>query len=191
MSPAVLSSIYAFIREGRRKEHISRVLLLLAVLAILVLSNQADAQQSRSPALMVGDTEIQAVITAIKDEVYANGYQKAFVDIGPDRIPLYVNPRVENGMIWVIYKLMPFGEVLRGAFSTNNPQVAILAGDPHNNFPPTQGASMKTVYLPDDDVIKMKTTWRKSHFSVDMDPSAQTLAEAKRRQELRRKLGAQ
>lgn len=188
MSPAVLSSTFASIHKGRRREHISRVLLALAALA---LCSQADAQQSRSPALMVGDAEVQAVISAIKDEVYANGYQTAFVDIGPDRIPLYVNPRVENGMIWVIYKLMPFGEVLRGAFSINNPQIAILAGDPHNNFPPTQGASMKTVYLADDDVMKMKTTWRKSYFSIDVNASAQTLAEAKRRQELRRKLAAQ
>ncbi len=79
---------------------------------------------------------------------------------------------------------MPHGEILRGAYIRKN-GLALLNGDPEQGFRPTQGAAMPTVYLDDDDVIKMKTTWKKVFFSIDINPPAKDIEEGKRRQEQR------
>jgi hypothetical protein len=142
----------------------------------------------RKAQTTVTDSMVRALIVAIQDEIYINGYEKAYVDIGPERVRLYANPKLENGMLWMIYKLMPHGEVFRGAFLSADPKLIVLAGDPHDDFPPTQGAAMKTVYLPDNDVIRMKTTWRRTHFSVKLSPTPEEVQEAKHRQEQRAKL---
>ncbi len=33
---------------------------------------------------------VKALIVAIQDGIYINGYEKAFIDVGPERVPLYV-----------------------------------------------------------------------------------------------------
>ena len=134
---------------------------------------------------MVTGANIHAVITAIEDEIYANGYHTAYIDVGADRVPVYVNPRIENGMVWVIYKLMPHGEIRRAAVVSADKQMAMLQRDPHLGFPAHDGAATKTIYLSDDDVIEMKATWRKVYMKIELRPSARRLEEAKRREAVR------
>lgn len=162
-----------------------------SVSLIIFLVASTPVESNTTANADVKEDEIQAVIQAIKDEIYSHNYQKEYFDLGTDRIPIYVNPRRENEMVWVIYKLMPHGEILRGAFIRDDMNLAILVRDPEKGFPPTNSAAMKTVYLDDDQVIKMKTTWKRKYFSIDLNPSAKELQEAKRRQEIRFKLKRQ
>ena len=67
----------------------------------------------------------------------------------------------------------------------SNKGLATLHGNPDTGFPPTQGAATNVIYLSDDDVIRMKTTWKKEHFSIVPEASVQTIEDAKRRQKLR------
>jgi hypothetical protein len=133
----------------------------------------------------VTDADIRVVITAVEDEIYANGYHTVYIDVGADKVPIYVNPRIENGMVWVIYKLMPHGEIHRGVVLSADKRMAMLHKDPQLGFPATDTAAIKTVYLNDDDVIEMKTTWRKVYMRIDLKPSAKLIEEAKQREAIR------
>ncbi len=157
------------------------VLALVLVLGALPGGVPAPA----SDAQMVSDADIRAVVGAIKDEIYANGYYTAYIDVGAEKVPVYVNPKIENNMVWVIYKLMPFGEILRGVVVSPDKRLAFLHRDPQLGFPASDGAAMKTVYLNDDDVIERKTTWRRVYISIDLKPSPKQLEEARQRQKLR------
>jgi hypothetical protein len=44
---------------------------------------------------------------------------------------------------------------------------------------------MKTVYLNDDNVIEMKTTWRKVYMNIELKPSPKRIEEAKQREAIR------
>ena len=103
-----------------------------------------------------------------------------------DSVPLYVEPRRQRGLIWIVYKLMPFGELRRAAFESPDGKLMILAGDPENGFPPTRETAMPTVYLRDDDVIQMKTTWKRTWFSIRVRPSSDEIREARERQARRK-----
>ncbi len=181
MYPKVHQFISRFFRRKFYGTHLLLNLLVLASGASYVF-----AQPDAPPQRKVTDHEVQAVILAVKDEIYAMGYASYYLDIGKSGkdVPIYFNPHVSKGLIWIIYKLMPHGEVYRGAHVRKN-GLAILLGDPRNDFPPTQGLASKTIYLDDDDVIQMKTTWRKYHFSVDVKPTQERLRKAEQRQQQR------
>ena len=152
---------------------------------MLILGVAGGILPSAWGAEKVTDAAIRSVITAIEDEIYANGYHTDYIDVGADRVPVYVNPRIENGMVWVIYKLMPHGEICRGAVLSADKQMAMLQRDPHLGFPAHDGSATKTVYLGDEDVIEMKTTWRKVYMSIELKPSVRRLEEAKQREAVR------
>jgi hypothetical protein len=156
---------------------------------MLAVGVTAGILASASDAEMVTDAAMRAVITAIEDEIYANGYQTAYIDVGADKVPVYFNPRIENGMIWVIYKLMPFGEIRRAAVLSPDKQLAMLQRDPRLGFPASDGSATKTVYLRDEDVIEMKTTWRKVYMSIELKPSNRRIEAAKQREAIRYRSG--
>ena len=157
-------------------------LFLLSILLLIIDKSYSD--NSIFQKQKITDKEIKAIILAIKDEIYTLEHQKTYFDIGADKVPIYINPNIENNLIWFVYKLMPHGEIFRAAY-VNKDGLAFLLGDPHNGFPPTQGASMKTVYLKDEDVIEMKTTWEKTYFSININPSNKEIEDVKKRQEIR------
>ncbi len=132
----------------------------------------------------VTDADIQVVLTAIEDEIYANGYHTAYIDVG-EKVPVYVNPQTQDRRAWVIYKLMPHGEIVRMVFFAPDKRMAVLHRDPALGFRATDMGAMPTVYLNDDDVIEMKTTWRKVYMRIELKPSAKRIEEAKRRQAIR------
>jgi hypothetical protein len=96
---------------------------------------------------------------------------------------LYINPSLEDGEGQAIYKLMPYGEVLR-FFDVHDDGTIVLDGDPEIGFPASQ-PNRKTVYLKDSVVYGMKRDWVKSSFSVDLSPSPEMVQAAVRRQKQR------
>jgi hypothetical protein len=169
--------------------------LLLSVYCVLFLSALPLSCGTRRhidfafrKSLTPGD--INALITAVKDEIYTQKYQTYYADVDKDKVAIYVQPFFENSLIWTIYKLLPHGEVYRAA-TMRKDGLAVLLGDPHNAFPATQGAAMKTVYLDDDEVIKMKTAWDKHYFAVEIQPSEKETRAAQHRQALRAGIAAQ
>ena len=124
-----------------------------------------------------------AVMEAIVDEIYANNIQGFMADVGtetPDsgyQVNAYFKPAVNSNKTgWVIYKLMPYGEVLR-MFTLCRDGSAVLYGKLRDRFPPTQ-PSYLTVYMDDDELCQAKSEWSKEHFAVELIPSAERIADA-------------
>jgi len=135
-------------------------------------------------------TDKVSVIQAILDEMYVNNLQGSGFDVGKPtlgsayQLNAYFKPTLNSDQVgWVIYKLMPYGEVYR-LFSMRNDGLAILYGKLRDRFPPTH-PSYLTVYMDDDELCRMKKEWQKQHFTVELKPSGDRVAEARRRQEKR------
>jgi hypothetical protein len=162
-----------------------RVVCLLAAVVLIfpsVLSPQGNRQ--------VTAADVKALSLAIEDEIYDYDYQARFVDVGRQteqgehNMPVYVQPSFnDQGLAWAIYKLMPYGEVLR-MFSMRKDGTAMLGNNPEFGFPPTE-PSYLTVYMDDDELCHDKRTWLKANFVIQLHPSAQRLREAAERQKER------
>src|SRR3989442_6198096 len=93
------------------------LILLLAQLALTL----PTAGQGKSTKIT--EPEAKAVIQAVEDEIYDYGYEKHFFQMGENvgasplhwksRLRIYVDPQIQDGGGQLIYKLMPYGEVLR------------------------------------------------------------------------------
>ena len=168
-----------------------RTSAFLSVSLLLIASSPSSAQGPIKIRLTQSATK--ALVQAVQDEIYDRDYQgNFFPEGGPvgdlisdsrTRVPLYVDPVVEGGEGQAIYKLMPYGEVLR-FFHVHDNGTIVLDGDPELGFPASQ-PDRKTVYLKDDDVDRMKHAWVKSSFEIDLWPSPQTIQDVVRRQKQR------
>ncbi len=164
--------------------------LLLAWL-LLIASSLSSAQGTTKSRLT--QSGAKALVQAVQDEIYDYEYQGQFfpeggpvgdvVSASRTRVPLYINPILDNGEGQAIYKLMPYGEVLR-LFHVGDDGKVVLDGDPELGFPATQ-PNRKTVYLKDSVVDRMKREWVKSSFEVDLSPSPEMVQDAVRRQKQR------
>ncbi|HXT73967.1 MAG TPA: hypothetical protein VN785_08965 [Candidatus Angelobacter sp.] len=168
--------------------------LAIAMIGLCVLPLQPDSAKQphiSAPAAPVDSAQIKALVQAIQDEIYADNLQVDDYDAGVPtgkgacRLELYVQPDFnEQGLAWAIYKLMPYGEVLR-MFWIGGSGTAFLYGKPTDRFRPT-GPSYLTAYMGDGELLRAKQTWTRTHFSVDLRPSAENLRESKERQKKRR-----
>jgi hypothetical protein len=165
--------------------------LFFLFLAFLGLPSSGYAEHRKRP---VTAPEVKAVIQAVEDEIYDYGQHGEFYQIGDNlgtpqhwksRMRIYINPEydLEDGVGQVIYKFMPYGEILRFFFLEGDGKVE-LDGDPHNRFPPTQ-PSLQTVYMDDQKVCRMKQSWLKRFFVIDVSPTPEIIQQAARRQKLR------
>jgi hypothetical protein len=163
-------------------------LLLTFLIALNLPLSSRQPQRERG----ITDDEVKEVIQAVQDEIYDYGYEKDFYQIGKNvgtpskyksKLPIYVNPKVRDGEGEAIYKLMPFGEVLR-LFHIRADGMVVLDGDPQVGFPPTQ-PNVKTLCLDDDKVCQMKREWLHLAYEVEASPEIITIEEASRRQKLR------
>jgi len=142
----------------------------------------------------ITDKIADGVVTAIEDEIYASNGQHAYADMGQSTngdehlLPVYIQPTMKRGLAWVIYKFMPYGEVIRMFYVKHG--LAILHGDPRNGFPPTQPDYL-TVYMSDEQLCKLKHTWIKKHFIIELSPSKQRITMARKRQLRRHGLSKQ
>ena len=143
-----------------------------------------EKSSNTNSELYVTEEQVKAIILAVKDEIYAYGYQSYYFDCLYEDIDIYINPKIKNGVIWVIYKLLPHGEIYRAVVILKN-GLAFLCRRPERGFAPTTDIAINTLYLPDEDVIKMKTTWKKYKFSVKLNPSPEEIYQAKKRQYIR------
>ena len=168
-----------------------RTSAFLSLSLLLISSSPSSAQGPMKIRLTQSATK--ALVQAVQDEIYDRGYQgNFFPEGGPvgdlisasrTRVPLYVDPVVEGGEGQVIYKLMPYGEVLR-LFHLHDDGMIELDGDPELGFPASQ-PNRKTVYLKDDDLERLKHEWSRSSFEIDLWPSPEAVQDVVRRQKRR------
>jgi hypothetical protein len=148
----------------------------------------AGRPQQKRP---IREAEINAVIEAIQDEIYDLKLEKYVDDIG-ERSPqnrnqysvnVYFQPEViEDSRSWVIYKLMPDGEIVR-MYEIGRSGRIYLHGKP-GEFRVTQ-PDYPTVFMDDDQLCKLKHDWLRRHFVVDINPSPALVAAARARQRQR------
>jgi hypothetical protein len=168
-----------------------RTSALLLVSLLLITSLPSSAQGTTK--IRLTQSETKALVQAVQDEIYDHEYQGHFFPEGGPvgdiisesrtRVPLYVDPVLEDGEGEAIYKLMPYGEVLR-LFHVHDDGTIVLDGDPELGFPASQ-PNRKTVYIKDGDVDRMKHDWVKSSFEIDLSPSPDTIQDVVRRQKQR------
>jgi len=158
-----------------------RLILVMICMALrsVVLNGQ--------PALT--ETEKTELVRAVEDETYDYNLQHDFRSIGKAlagekyEIPLYVTTDSHGASYYVIYRLMPFGEMYR--LITLRPDgLAMLFRNPRSGFPPDAPA-MQTEYYDDDTICRNKHDATKVFFVVDMNPSALRIKEAIERQKMR------
>ena len=172
-----------------------RTISVILVMLFAVLS-QGLGQECKAGAEKSGDarplsqTDKDAVMQAILDEMYVNNLQPHVIDVGKElslseyKLNIYFKPNLNRDNAgWVIYKLMPYGQVYR-LFSIRNDGLAILYGKLRDRFPPTH-PSYLTVYMDDDELCQFEREWQKGHFTVELKPSAERIAEARARQQKR------
>ena len=168
-----------------------RIPAFLLVLLLLSAFSSSNAQDTTKIRLTQSQT--RALVQAVQDEIYDREYQGYFFPEGGPvgevisesrtRVPLYVDPVVEEGEGEAIYKLMPYGEVLR-LFHVHKDGTVVLDGDPELGFPASQ-PNRKTLYLGDRDVNRMKREWVKSSFDIDLSPRPEAIQDVVRRQKQR------
>jgi hypothetical protein len=166
-----------------------RVTLALVWTLTLATALLASRPQEKRP---LRETEMNAVIEAIQDEIYDLNLEKYVNDIGtrsPNNrnqysVNVYFQPEViENSRSWVIYKLMPDGEILR-MYELGRSGRIYLHGKP-GEFRMTQ-PDYPTVFMDDDELCKLKHDWKKRYYTVNTDPSAELVAAARARQRARK-----
>ena len=95
---------------------------LVPVWVLGLLLGATGSVQSNAVGRHITDKEAKAISLAIEDEVYDRGCQKRFYMVGPEishdvtSLPVYIEPTVKNGGSTLIYRLMPYGEVIRGLY---------------------------------------------------------------------------
>jgi len=157
---------------------------LICAVALFVLASLFQVQ-ARSADNPIGSAVIDSLRQSITDEIYAYGNYVRYADVGEPaegsthKLHLYVMPSLHGSDGWVIYKLMPVGEVYR-EFSVLPSGRVILRGDISGGFPPTQ-PSYLTVYMSDSELCEKKAQWRNEFFFVDVNPATSLVKEARRR----------
>ena len=164
---------------------------LVLFLTIFGLLGPVYARQGKRALSQI---EVKVIIQAVEDEIYDIGSYGEFYQMGDNlgtpqhwkaRMHIYIDPEYDQteNVGEVIYKFMPYGEILRVFSFTKDGQI-VLDGDPHNRFPPTQ-PSHQTVYMDDEEVCTMKHNWISQTFVVDVSPTPAMLQEAAKRQKSR------
>src|SRR5215469_1991998 len=149
------------------------------LLFLLLLSTSSPSNAQGATKIRLTQSETRALVQAVQDEIYDREYQGHFFPEGGPvgdvisesrtRVPLYVDPVIQDGEGQAIYKLMPYGEVLR-LFHVHDDGTIVLDADPELGFPASQ-PNRKTVYIKDGDLDRMKHEWVKSSFEIDLWPS--------------------
>src|SRR5215472_10663857 len=122
-----------------------RIPAFLSVLLLLTSSSPSIAKGTKTNRLTQSETK--ALIQAVQDEIYDREYQGYFfpeggpvgdvISVSRTRVRLYVDPVLKRGEGEAIYKLMPYGEVVR-LFHAHDDGIIVLDGDPELGFPASQ-----------------------------------------------------
>jgi hypothetical protein len=165
-------------------------LALSALLIAHLAASQSASQPSREQPRALRGVEIAAVIRAVEDEVYDYSQEDAFFDVGKSTegstgrtitVPLYINPQLRaDGIGEVIYKDMPYGEILRG-FHMGPGGLVVFNSDPQIGFPVTQPSHL-TEFMDDDELRQDKTHWLHREFTIQHHPPSELVIQAAKRQ---------
>lgn len=174
----------------RRFISVTFALLFLVLSPVIAQEHKARTEDKSDNVRPLSQVDKDAIVQAITDEMYVNNLQPYVIDVGKElssseyQLNIYFKPTLNKDSVgWVIYKLMPYGQVYR-LFSLRSDGLAVLYGKLRDHFPPTQ-PSYLTVYMDDDDLCRMEREWQKGHFTVELKPSAGRIAEARARQQKR------
>ena len=162
---------------------------LSVCVSLLCLAAICFAQEERAK---VPDADAQAIVSAIEDEIYDYHLQEKFRDVGEPlstdkfKIPVYVlpGPKGKGHDYYLIYRLMPYGEMYRLVSVQADGSMAGLLRNPDLGFPPDAPATL-TVYYNDDEICNDKHKAAKFFFVVDTSPSKERVREAVVRQKKR------
>jgi hypothetical protein len=188
MKPAI-GTLFALSLCVFRKE---KGLLAIVIFSFGLLCPQGREQNGKVPPTGTSVTAptVHAVIQAIEDEIYDYGFEEDYSQIGENfagdpskwesRMPIYINPEIEDDEGQVIYRLMHYGEIYR-VFTIRKNGLVVLDGDPELAFPPTQ-PSLKTLYMNEGRVRQLKHDWLRDSFLIDTAPESKRVQAASERQ---------
>jgi hypothetical protein len=167
---------------------------LLFTLVIAFSGLMSPAQTCMTGDCRITRKQIESVLLAMRDEIYDCGYYRefwGFETAGPNgpwaEFNVYINPQLkpatggDEGV--VIYKYLPFGEVIR-PFIVGTDGVAYLTGSPDRGFGWTRPEG-NTIYMDDEELIKDKQQSIKVPFSIELKPARKVILEAAARQKKR------
>ena len=160
----------------------------MVALALLMLLGQrhgfSQASGTITPAL------IHSLEVSVEDEVYDNGFEEEYVGAGTNdgaagakwisRMPIYVNPQIDQGVGRAVYDLKHYGEIYR-AFYFRDDGMVVLDGDAEKGFPPSD-ASFEAKYMDRDRLVRLKRDWLHETFVINTDPDIRMVREAAARQ---------
>jgi hypothetical protein len=155
------------------------VCVITAIFAALLATGQETGVSPR-PAL--NDGVRTEMVRAVEDEIYDYNLQEKFRSVGKAvgsdefQIPLFVTDDSKGSSYYVIYRLMPYGEMYR-LVNIGDDGLARLFRNPRSGFPPDAPAT-PTVYYDDDHICQLKHDAIKLWFTVNMNPSEERLMEA-------------
>jgi len=171
-----------------------RRVLLFSTLVLSFAGLVSSAQGCKTVNCRITDKQIESVLQAIRDEIYDYGYFDkfwGFETAGPNgphaEFNVYIDPVLkpstggDEGV--VIYKYLPFGEVLRPFIVDSKGNVS-LTGSPERGFGWTRPEG-NTIYMDDEEVMKDKQQSIKVPFSIELKPSRKLILEAAARQKER------
>jgi hypothetical protein len=98
-------------------------------------------------------------------------------------MPIYVDPKIDEGVGRAIYNLKHYGEIYR-VFYFQEDGAVVLDGDPNLGFPPTD-VSFQAKYMNRDKLALLKRDWLHESFVVDNEPDIRVVREAAARQKER------
>lgn len=153
--------------------------LILAILAVLSASAQENGI-AIDPILK--DDVKKQMVSAVEDEIYDYNLEEKFRSVGKAvgedefQIPFFVTSDSKGSSYYVIYRLMPYGEMYR-LVTVGDDGLVRLFRNPRSGFPPDAPA-MQTVYYDDDHICQLKHDAIKLSFIVSMNPSPKRVKEA-------------
>jgi len=174
------------------------VLALFAAVSQELLRGQATsgshaAREAEGRSGRLTRLQLDSLILAIQDEVYDYRCEKQFYRIGVSsgtgtqmvtKLRVYIRPDLDqNGAGEMIYKDMPYGEILR-VFHFRSDGLAVLDNDPELGFPITEPSHL-TLFMDDDEVIRDKQTWVTMTMEIADTPPMSRVVEAAKRQQAR------
>jgi len=136
--------------------------------------------------------QVAAVILAVEDEIYDYSQEKAFLRAAAAKqapaesitLTLYINPHlsadVDDGSGQVIYRNLPYGEIIR-YFWILPDGLVWLDRNPSVGFPATQ-MSHYTEFMDREELREDKAKWLHAKFTIELRPDRERVVQAGKRQ---------
>ena len=152
------------------------------IFAFLAVLSAIAQENGTATGPMLKDDVKKQVVSAVEDEIYDYNLEGKFRSVGKAlgneefQIPLFVTNDSKGSSYYVIYRLMPYGEMYR-LITIGDDGLARLFRNPRSGFPPDAPAS-QTLYYDDEEICHAKHDAMKLSFIVSMNPSPERVKEA-------------